>query len=366
MSNIIDYVKWRGDVTIEHAPLNNLDFLIFSIISYFPIERVVDGEEEAITIKEIYQRMVARKLKTTDFLIPSDVTLIRLLATSNRFKNLKISNLVCKMSLSLEKQFAAMTILLPQKQLFVSYRGTDHSFVGWKEDFNMTYMNVVPSQEEALFYLNHLKTSLFTKIYVGGHSKGGNLAVYAAMHCSYKIQHKIKRVFNYDGPGFLTDVTNSDIYQKIASRVYTYVPQTSIIGRLLNFNDGYYVIKSNQKFVLQHDYYSWEVYPTDFVYFGDVDEQSEKLNEIISTWLESVSFEEREQFINLIYDLLVKTNATTFEELNIKSFKGIKKILTLLENVDKEDRKVLDRVIKNLLKVIKENLLPIKTKKGEK
>lgn len=366
MNNIIDYVTWRGDLAFEDAPLNNLDCLIFATISYFPIERVVKNEREVLTICELYQRMIDKKLKVTDFLLSSDVTLLQLLANSNRFKDLKISNFVCKMSFALEQQFCALTIPLPGHQLFVSYRGTDHSFVGWKEDFNMTYMDVVPSQEEALHYLNHLKTSLFTKIYIGGHSKGGNLSVYAAMNCSSKIQHKIKKVFNYDGPGFLKDVTEREEYKRIASRISTYIPQTSIIGRLLNCNDGYLVIKSNQKLVLQHDFYSWEIYPTDFVYFDDVDENSHRFNEILSEWLETVPFEEREQFINLIYKLLLKTNAMTFEELDLKGFQGLKKIYTLLETIDKEERKVIDRVMKKFLKVVKSNVLSNKKKVEEK
>ncbi len=366
MNNILDYITWRGDLTLEQEPLNNLDCLIFATFSYFPIERIVKDEREVLTISEVYERMVKKKLKVTDFLLSSDVTLLRLMAQSNRFKDLKISNFVCKMSFALEQQFCALTIQLPGRQLFVSYRGTDHSFVGWKEDFNMTYMDVVPSQEEALHYLNHLKTFLFTKIYVGGHSKGGNLAVYAAMNCSLKIQHKIKKVFNYDGPGFLKDVTKSEEYRRMASRIYTYIPQTSIIGRLLNCNDGYHVIKSNQKLVLQHDFYSWEIYPTDFVYFDDVDENSHRFNEILSDWLETVSYKEREQFINLIYKLLLKTNAVTFEELDLKGFKGLKKIYMLLETVDKEDRKIIDSVMKKFLRVVKSNLLPNKKKVEEK
>lgn len=363
MNNILTYVTWRGDLSIEDVPLNNIDFLIFSAFSYFPIELVVHNKKESLTVSEIYKRMVAEKIKTTDFLLSGDATLLRELASSTRFKDLKVSNFEYKIDYTLEQQFAALTIHLPNHQVFISYRGTDHSFVGWKEDFNMTYMDAVPSQVTALDYLMSLRTSIFTKIYIGGHSKGGNLSVYAAMNAPEKIQHKIKKIFNYDGPGFLKDIANSHKFKKIENKIHTYIPQTSIIGRLLNCHNGFEVIKSNQKLVLQHDFYSWELYPTDFVYFDDVDENSEILTEIISDWLETISFEEREQFVNLIYRLLLETNVTSFDDLNFKGFKGIKQIFGLLEHINKEDKKVIDKVTKGFVSALKENLL---TNKGGK
>lgn len=360
MNNVIDYVTWRGDLSIEDSPLNNIDFLILSAISYFPIELVVSHSKEVFNLNEVYQRMVEKGVKTTNFLLVNDVDFLKSLAMSKRFGKLKINNFVCKVSLDNEEQFAAMTIHLPKNQLFVSYRGTDHSFVGWKEDFNMTYMEVVPSQQTACDYLNNLRISLFSKIYLGGHSKGGNLAIYAAMNCSSSVRYKIRKIFNYDGPGFLKNVVDSKEYQEIESRIFTYIPQTSIIGRLLNVNEKYYVIKSNQKLVLQHDFYSWEIYPTDFVYFDDIDEHSKLFDEIISGWLETIPFEEREQFINIIYKTLLKTNVSTFEELNLKGFNGVKKIYNLIENINKDDRKVIDKVVRNFFKVVKDNLLSVK------
>ena len=207
MHTILDYIKWRGDLTFEERPLNHIDYLICSVISYFPFEKVVQEEDCILTVEELYQEMVKNQVREKDFLMFNDAELLKLLAKSKRYKDLKLTRFVSVTNLDKEKQFAALTVLLPNHYVYISYRGTDDSFVGWKEDFNMTYLDVVPAQLSAVQYLDELKPRLFTKILVGGHSKGGNLAIYAALHCQNKIKSRIKHVFNYDGPGFLKDIT---------------------------------------------------------------------------------------------------------------------------------------------------------------
>ena len=356
MHTILDYMKWRGDLTFEERPMNNIDFLICSIISYFPFEMAIKDRDAVLTIEELYEEMVKKNVREKDFLLFHDVDLLKLLVKSKRYKDIELTNFVSVTNIDSEKQFAALTILLPNNYIYVSYRGTDHSFVGWKEDFNMTYLDVVPAQQSALEYLNKIKPRLFTKIFVGGHSKGGNLAIYASLHCDMKIRSKIKHIFNYDGPGFLKDITESKEYQRISDCISTYVPQTSIIGRLLNCNDEYHVVKSNQKLVWQHDYFSWEINVDDFVYDDEVDPTSNLLDNIISEWLDTVTLEEREQFIDLVYRMLLTTNASTFKELDLKGLKGMKQIWKMLETLNKEDKKLVNKVAMMFFKALKQNI----------
>lgn len=356
MYTILDYLKWRGDITFEEKEINNIDCLIMSIISYFPFEKVINDSSEILTIAELYARMVNVGIKSTEFLLLDDAKLFRILATCERYKDLILSDFVCSTNLEKEKQFAALVIHLPNNSIYVSYRGTDSTFVGWKEDFNMTYLDEIPSQISAVGYLDRVKVKMFTKVYVGGHSKGGNLAVYASLHCRNRIKNKIKKIFNYDGPGFLKDITNSEEYKEIADRIYTYIPQTSIIGRLLNCHDKYYVVKSNQKLVWQHDYYSWQIDFCDFVYDDDVDSNSVLMDNIISEWLDTVTLEEREQFVDLVYRLLLTTNVSSFKELDLKGIKGFKQVFKMLENINKNDKKIINKVATSFLKALKQNI----------
>lgn len=356
MHTILDYMKWRGDLTFEERHFNAVDCLICSIISYFPFEKAVKDPDVVLTLEQLYHKMIENNVREKDFLMFNDVELLKQLVKSKRYQELKLTRFVSVTNLDKEKQFAAVTILLPNHYVYVSYRGTDDSFVGWKEDFNMTYLDVVPAQQSAVQYLNELKAKFMTKILVGGHSKGGNLAIYAALHCQNKIKSRIKHIFNYDGPGFLKDITKSPEYQRIAPMISTYVPQTSIIGRLLNCNEEYKVVKSNQKLVWQHDYFSWEVDVDDFVYDDEVDPTSNLLDNIISEWLGTVTLEEREQFIDIIYRSLLTTNASNFKELDLKGIKGIKQVLKMLEHLNKEDKKVVNKVAWMFFKALKQHI----------
>ena len=254
MSNIIDYIKWRGDLSFSQAPINEIDNIILARFSYLPFKYIELNDMETI-------ESISNKMKDFDierFLWDDDKEFIQILGQANRYKNLKTLNYVEIFDGAAEKQFAAITIMLPNKISYISFRGTDSSLVGWKEDFNMGFMENVPSQKEAVNYLNNIAKKNRDKLIIGGHSKGGNLAVYSAIFCEDKIKNRIERVINADGPGFDKSVIQTENYKKILNKIETYIPQSSIVGRLLEHEEEYQVVKSIQKGVMQHDIYSME------------------------------------------------------------------------------------------------------------
>lgn len=243
MPNIFDYMKWR-DIEITKVEFNEIDNLILARLAYLPFDGVIIKDEE-ITIKEAYER--TKTLGTTGRTLQvEDIDLFPTLANSIRFGKLKITEFINKIDTLQEKQFSAITIILPDDTIYVSYRGTDYSIVGWKEDFNMSFKEQVPSQANAVEYLEKIAKKYKCKIRVGGHSKGGNLAVYASAFCKPEIQKRIINVYNNDGPGFSQKIINSEGYKKILKKVHTYIPQTSIIGRLLNHQEKTTILKSTQ------------------------------------------------------------------------------------------------------------------------
>lgn len=243
MPNIFDYIKWR-DIEIAKVEFNEIDNLILSRFSYLPLDGVISPNEE-ITIKEAYER--TKILGTTGRTLQAeDIDLYSTLANSIRFGKLKITEFINKIDTIQEKQFSAVTIILPDDTIYVAYRGTDYSIVGWKEDFNMSFKEQVPSQIDAVEYLENIAKKYKCKIRVGGHSKGGNLAVYASAFCKPETQKRIIKVYNNDGPGFSEKIVNSEGYKRILKKVHTYIPQTSIIGRLLNHQEKTTILKSTQ------------------------------------------------------------------------------------------------------------------------
>lgn len=200
MPNIFDYMKWR-DIDLQKVEFNEIDNLILSRLSYFPFDGILSKKEE-ITLKEAYER--TKILGTTGRTLQAeDIDLYPILANSKRFGKVKITEFINKIELVEEEQFSAITVLLPDKTIYVSYRGTDNTIIGWKEDFNMSFSELVASQTDAVNYLNDIAKKYPNEIRVGGHSKGGNLAVYAAAFCKEEIKKRIIKVYNNDGPRIL-------------------------------------------------------------------------------------------------------------------------------------------------------------------
>ena len=356
MSNIIDYIKWRGDLSFDQAPINEIDNIILARFSYLPFKYIELNNMETI-------ESISNKMKDFDierFLWDDDKEFIKLLGQVDRYKNLKTTNYIEIFDKAAEKQFAAITILLPNKTSYISFRGTDSSLVGWKEDLNMSFMENVPSQKEAVNYLNNIARKNKDKLIIGGHSKGGNLAVYSEIFCEDKIKNRIEKVINADGPGFDKSIIQTENYRKILNKIETYIPQSSIVGRLLEHEEEYQVVKSIQKGVMQHDIYSWQVEPLMLVRIPTLTNNSEMFNGIVRDWVKNTTPEQRKNFINLIYDIITTTDAKSLGDFSKNTAKKIGIILNSYRSVNEEDRKEMERMVKLILesavKVIKENI----------
>ena len=341
MANIFDYMIWR-DIDIKNVEINEIDALILSRLSYFPLDNL-NLENETITLKEAYNRYCNTENKGR-ILQKEDTELFPVLANSIRFGNILLSNYVNKIDNILEKQFSAITIELPDNTIFVSYRGTDNTIVGWKEDFNMSFKDLVPSQVDAVNYLNNIATKYKQNIRVAGHSKGGNLAVYASAFCNKEVNDRIIAIYNNDGPGFQKTVIDTNEYKNTIGRLRTYIPQTSIIGRLLNHKEATTIIKSTQTGIMQHDLYSWQLLGAHFIE-DTLTNSSEFIDQTITNWLNEVSPEQREKFIDTLFEILNATEAKTLAQLSSKKFETAKIILSTYKNIDEESKEIISKTL---------------------
>ena len=356
MPNIIDYLNWRGDLEFKQDGINEVDIIILSRFSYLPFKDI--NLEKIENIKNIANKM--KDLEEGKFVWKDDKTLIQVLGKSNRYQDLIVSDYQEILDIDAEKQFAAVTISLPSKYKYISFRGTDMSLVGWKEDFNMSFMRHIPSQKEAVKYLNEVgKKYRRDKLIVGGHSKGGNLAVYSAMFCDDRIKKKIVKVVNADGPGFDKSIILSENYKKILKKINTYIPQSSIVGRLLEHEEEYQVVQSIQKGIMQHDIYSWQVDRANLVRIPNLTSNSQILNKVLKNWLDNTTPVQRKNFINIIYEVIITTKAETLNDFGVDTFKKITRILKSYKSIDKEDKKEIEEMIKlffeSIINSIREN-----------
>lgn len=355
MSNIEDYITWRGDLSFKRAHLNEVDNLILAELAYLEFD---DCFYRGITIKEVITNYLKKNSETEILkkfpLSQNPLSFYKKLANSIRFGSLKIVNYENNISNELEEQFSAMLIELNYFTAFVAFRGTDSSLVGWKEDFNMSFMLPVPSQEAALNFVNKSINFKYQNIYLSGHSKGGNLAVYSGVLAKKSIKKKIVKIYNNDGPGFDENFITRKEYLEMLDKIITIVPESSIIGMLLEHKEKYKVVKSTAYGLWQHDALSWIV-EHDHFEISHLDENTIKINQAISQWLKKISKEEREMFVNTVYDILKNNNILTVEDLiNLKTYK-LTLILKSFLMLDSDIKKMVFKFVKDLFAEAKDN-----------
>ena len=356
MANIFDYIQWRGDISLSKDEFNEIDNLILSRFSYFPFDGIIK-ENEVVTIKELSERFKEKDISKMPILWEDDVNLFPAMGQSKRFGEMKATRYVNKISIEQEKQFAAITIIMPDDTIYISYRGTDDTVVGWKEDLNMTFKSHIPSQIDAVKYLEEIAEEYPNKLRIGGHSKGGNLAVYAAVFANDAIKNRIVNVYNNDGPGFNDKIIETKEYKEMIDRVNTYIPQDSIFGRLLNHEEKYTVVNSTQKGVMQHDLYSWQLLGKRFVYLKEVTNGSKFIDKSIKAWLEQIDIDKREQVIDIIFQVINSTNAETLSDLKTHWFANAKILINSYKLIDPESKKMILETLSALIKIAKDNLL---------
>ncbi|MFZ3071356.1 MAG: DUF2974 domain-containing protein [Anaerolineaceae bacterium] len=354
MQNIMDYLDWRGDVSFACDSFNEVDNLIFSVLVYLDLQGIVPGEAEEGSVA---LSQVAELLTPTDSQSISPVTrsffsqvpiLLEKAAQSARFRDVRLSRYVDQVDFERTKQFSVVVFSINSGQHFVAFSGTDDTLTGWKEDMQMSFKDVVPAQTQAAHYLKNAMESLEGHFYLGGHSKGGNLAVYAGSHATPEMRDRIIAIYNNDGPGFQTSIIQSEGYQSIVARVMTFLPKSSVVGMLLEHCEEYKVVNSDEIGMMQHNAFSWEVKGPNFVYEEGLSKNSLSLNTAIRSWLDQVPMEERSEFVEALFELLQATGARTVSELSQERLAGAKTMITTYRNLDPLTQSHLKNILETL------------------
>lgn len=325
MGNIFDYLTWRGDLTFTQDPPNAVDALIFSTLTYVGYGETAERPpESAASLRRCAEEFFALENPESRVRSKKDMELLRCAAATARFGHCGLCLYRSVLLPEQETQFAAMTFLLDDGSMFLAYRGTDNSLVGWKEDFNMTFQQTIPAQRLAQEYIREAALAHTAPMRVAGHSKGGNLAVFAAARCSPTVRKRILTVYNNDGPGFTKYMIGDPGYNAIVPRIQTYIPQSSVIGMLLEHEEPFIVIRSKSVGIMQHDPYSWEVEGPHFLPVQEVTESSQFLDATIKNWFAGMTNRERNQLVEVLYGLLttgeVENAADIFQPKNIRTY----------------------------------------------
>lgn len=369
MGNVIDYLREYGDKSFSEYHFCEADVLLLAQLSYLKFDGAIPaiGERKsAVTLRQIDEAMDPDKVFEDKWYEKQNRELWSTILGSRRYETMKCSYYRARTEEENETQFGAITFFPEGCAPVVAFRGTDGSIVGWKEDFNMAIMNVVPAQEMSAVYLNQVGCQIPGSFLVCGHSKGGNLAVYSSAWVDENVQRKITDVYSLDGPGFLPEVLSGDSYEGIRNRIHRILPYSSLVGMLLQSQEEYEVVESSGFGLGQHDCYTWQIENGQLVKLPDIQKSQKHRNEALNQWIFSLTQKERERFVNTLFDMVGETKAATLADF-VEDWKNNLKIcLDFMRKLDPDTRKYMRQAVKAMIgiygsvmgNVVKEELKP--------
>lgn len=352
MSTIFDYLKEVTYDSIYDRPFKELDVLALTELTYLPFGHIVpQGDTTGIPVRlSDAMELIDR---TTDFIVSNQhLQLVDELASSKRFKNIKLLNYVDEYDPDVQKQFASMTYRLSLDTYLVVFRGTDDTLIGWKEDFHMTYMDHVPAQKRAASYLqNVMKEFPKGHFLVAGHSKGGNLATYACSYLPDSLFARVDAIYSYDAPGLNKAIIETEGYQRTSPYIRRFVPQGSIVGMMLEVPEPTTIVKSRAfGGFAQHDAFTWEIKDYSFVTVSETSPDSQQTDLTLKQWVRETSAEERKKFFDTFFGIFLDAGITSINDLtDLKQLAKAKEILQNAQDLDPTEREMLERLAKQLI-----------------
>lgn len=386
MSNIFDYLDWRGDIPLSVDPFNEVDSLSLAVLAYVDFAGIVPGPRDLnltgpihpgmemgaypaladsgeavdktegavseeriphITISEactrFWEKHTEEEIRNSGTLFANIPFILEKLCGGARFGKMKLTAYVNYISAENNEQISAVTCLLDDGTAYVAYGGTDDTLIGWKEDFSFSFSNETGGQSSAVRYLTLLPDYIGKNfpLRIGGHSKGGNFSIYAAAFCDSKVKNDIIGVYEFDSPGFSADIIETLEMRELASKIHSYVPEETIFGLLLEKGCPHSVVRSSAKGVWQHDALTWLVKRNRFEKGNAISEISLILEKSLETWLEGMSVEDRKEFVDIIFSRFDESGLENLSEITMDQFRSIPELIRAYHEMNQNDKRFL-------------------------
>lgn len=354
MENIIDYVKNWGKYSLLEVPFNEVDSLVLCQLVYLHYGRFVPGLDERnmpVDIQSIYTHPDRDRILDDYWYRENNKELFAAVAESKRFCKLKMNYYVDIINEQEQTQFSAMTYILEDKNVYIAYGGTDATIVGWKEDLNLAFSKPLHSQYLAVEYMDRVAGYVAGSFYAGGHSKGGNLAVYAAMNCKPKTREKLLKIFNNDGPGFRPEIKAQGKYEEITDRMVKFIPRSSLVGTLLEDQEDFIVVESRGVGLLQHNAYSWKTENGTFVRAKNMTEGKIMRDAALNEWILSLTQEETHAFVDTLYEVITASEASNVFEFGADWKNCLQSVFEAAKGIDETTKKAISKIIRSLFEI---------------
>ncbi len=359
MGTILDYLEQYSEYSFQEKPMTEVDSVVLCQLSYLKFDGLVPGVKEnkgSVTLKSLAEHENYENLFADTRFEKPNRALFQKLIQSRRFRNLKLNCYINIVEEAWETQFSAITYILDDGTVYLAYRGTDESIVGWKEDFNMALLSPVPAQEYSVKYLHMVTRRFHRPFFVGGHSKGGNLAVYSAMKCIPEVQDRIIRIYSLDGPGFRPEILESCNYDMIAGRVVKILPHSSVVGIIFESDMRFQVVESRSFGLLQHDLYNWKVKDDCLVHANDIYDSRKRMGDTMNQWILSLEEEQLKVFVDTLYKVVTASETDNLIDFAAAWKKSMNGMATALKEVDEETGEVIRKIFKSLMDMVGESM----------
>ncbi len=351
MGTILDYLREYGDYSLEEKPFTEVDSLVISQLSYLKFDGIVPGPGEGrapVSLSEIAAHADYDRLYADERYRKDNTALFSEILKGRRFGGMKLWNYVNLIEPEQESQFSAVVCGLSEELVYVVFRGTDENIVGWKEDLNLAFSEPVPGQRRSVRYLEEAAQTIPGNFLIGGHSKGGNLAVYAAMHCAARVRERIAAIYDHDGPGFRPEVREQGAWREIESRIHKTVPRSSLVGMLLYTEGSYQVVESKTIGLAQHNPYTWLVKEDAFRIVDEIRPGRKFMDQALNEWILSLEQEQMHTFVDTLYRVVQASETDNLIDFTAHWFQSIQKIGRAMSEVDGETARVVMEIMRAL------------------
>lgn len=353
MNSVFDYLHKYGRYSFRERPFSDVDSLLLAQFCYLKLDGLVPKLKEdgsAVSLTELSVHPDRERMFADTRFEKNNRRLFALMAGSARFGGMRINYFVNIVDEDIGTQFGAMTFFPEGALPYIAFRGTDETIVGWKEDFCMAFCGSIPSQDYSVVYLTQVAGRIAGRFLVGGHSKGGNLAVYAGLLCEEETAKRAGRFYSFDGPGFRPEVLSGERYERIRPRIRKLVPQSSVIGMVLQTQERYRVVKSRAAGLLQHDPFTWLIKDGEFVYSAGLDKGRRILDRAMNEWIMSLSEEQMRRFVEDLFDLVRAAEVQDLIEFDADRKKGVRALLEAYKEMDAQEKQFMTRLLGKLFR----------------
>lgn len=358
MGNLITYVQQYEAQTFEDKSLTDIDVLALTEIAYLPFDEIVPKSfdvTEAISIQQLgkeFEKIKQKEHEKNPFMITEErIQLLEVVSKSQRFKDIKVFGFMNNIDDELTKQFAAVCYQWEKESRWIIFRGTDESLTGWKEDFMMTYSDLIPAQTDAIEYLRKQAATFSGTLNVSGHSKGGNLSLYASAMQEEDIQNRIQQIYCWDSPGVHRSILNTEGYQRIVSKAKRYIPQDAIVGLMLESQVPYHIIESQGSGIAQHSALMWNIEEDCFVELTELTKNSQLTDQTFKQWTQTVADEDLKLFFDTFFELFFGMGVETINDVYYNFRLYMQKFFEKAYQMDTEKREILLRVGRLLFQI---------------